>query len=67
MRKPIAIIAVLIFMGVWIWGAGTIGTQLTGMPGWQQLVFYVVAGLGWIVPLRPLFKWMNSGIQPGED
>ncbi|GGH21406.1 hypothetical protein GCM10007036_25660 [Alsobacter metallidurans] len=24
-----------------------------------QAIFYVVAGIGWIVPLMPLIKWME--------
>ncbi len=67
MRKPIAVVAVLAFMALWIWGAGTIGSGLTGAPGWLQLVYYLIAGLGWILPLRPVFVWMNSGVQPDED
>lgn len=67
MRKPIAVLVVLAFMALWIWGAATIGTQMTDMSGWLQLGFYLVAGLGWILPLRPVFKWMNSGAPPDED
>lgn len=24
-----------------------------------QAIFYVVAGIGWIIPLMPLIKWME--------
>ena len=67
MRKPIAMLVMLAFMALWIWGAGTVGTHLTGIPDWAQLVFYVVAGIGWILPLRPLLKWMNANEVPDED
>jgi hypothetical protein len=26
-----------------------------------QLAFFLVAGLGWGVPIFPLIRWMNSG------
>ncbi len=26
--------------------------------GWQFL-FYIVAGLGWVLPAMPLIKWMS--------
>lgn len=59
-RKPIAILALLAILISWVVIAATIGSAITGAPGWVQLVFYVVAGIGWIVPLRPIFMWMNS-------
>ncbi len=67
MRKLIAIAVMLAFMALWIWGAGTVGTHLTGASPWLQLVFYVVAGIGWILPLRPVLKWMNANEVPEED
>lgn len=67
MRKPIAVIVMLAFLTFWIWAAGTLGTHLTGLPRWVQLVFYVVAGIGWIIPLRPLFLWMNANQPPEEE
>ena len=26
-----------------------------------QLVFYVVAGIVWITPMKPLLRWMEGG------
>ena len=28
------------------------------MSGWQML-FYVVTGLGWVLPAMPLIRWMS--------
>ena len=50
----------LIFLGTWIWGAATIGSMLVTAPKWLSLIFFVVAGIGWAVPLKPVFNWMNS-------
>ena len=60
MRKIIASIIMLAFLALWIFLAATIGTQLTGAPGWLQLIFYIIAGFTWVLPLRPLMRWMNS-------
>lgn len=60
LRKPIAILALFVILGVWIWLAAIIGSMLIDEPRWMQLVFYVVAGIGWVIPLRPIFIWMNS-------
>ncbi len=67
MRKPLTILALIAFMLVWVWAAVTIGTRLTGLPGWVQLVFYIAAGTLWVLPLRPLLAWMNAAEPPEED
>jgi hypothetical protein len=59
-RRIVASIVLLVFLGVWIWGAATIGSMLVTAPKWMSLIFFVVAGIGWAVPLKPVFKWMNS-------
>ena len=28
---------------------------------WIAAVYYVVAGIGWILPAMPLIKWMSGG------
>ena len=60
-RRIIASLALLIFLVVWVWGAATLGTYLTTGPKWLSLLYFIVAGIGWVLPLRPVFKWMNSG------
>lgn len=59
-RKPIAGLIMIAVLTAWIVAAATIGTRLTGAPGWLQLGFYVLAGVAWVLPLRPVFRWMNS-------
>ncbi|MEM9739311.1 MAG: DUF2842 domain-containing protein [Pseudomonadota bacterium] len=59
-RKPIAVLALFVILTIWIVVATSIGSTITGAPGWLQLIFYAVAGIGWIFPMRPIFHWMNS-------
>lgn len=28
---------------------------------WISAIYYVVAGLGWVLPAMPLIKWMSKG------
>ena len=37
------------------------GDEGTGEHWAVQLAFYLVAGLGWGVPILPLLSWMNRG------
>ncbi|MEO0786118.1 MAG: DUF2842 domain-containing protein [Pseudomonadota bacterium] len=60
MRKPIAILALFAVLGVWIVVATMIGSEIATAPGLLQLIFYIVAGIGWVIPMRPIFMWMNS-------
>jgi L-lactate permease len=34
---------------------------LQNAAAWAQGIFYVVGGLGWIVPIMPLIRWMEGG------
>ncbi|TMJ19303.1 MAG: DUF2842 domain-containing protein [Alphaproteobacteria bacterium] len=34
---------------------------LGGLPGWLHALYYLVAGIAWILPLRPLLRWMETG------
>ena len=59
MRKVIAALAILAIIALWIFLIATIGSKMTGQPVWVQLPFYIIAGVAWIFPLRPIFAWMN--------
>ncbi len=61
-RKALGCFALLAYMAVYAAIAATIGAALAPLvPIWAQLVFYAVAGVIWIFPLKPLFGWMNRG------
>jgi hypothetical protein len=34
---------------------------LQNAPSYAQGLFYVIGGLGWIVPIMPLIRWMEGG------
>ncbi|MCR9270470.1 MAG: DUF2842 domain-containing protein [Henriciella sp.] len=59
-RRIVASIAILTFLAIWIWGAATIGTMLATAPKWITLIYFIIAGIGWAVPLKPVLSWMNS-------
>lgn len=64
MRKLITMIVTILFLAIWAMVAATIGSGITEWPQLVQLVFYVVAGIGWVFPLKPLMAWMNSAPKP---
>lgn len=66
-RKPIAMLIMLAYLALWVWGAASVGAAIDGAPAWAELIYYVAAGTLWVLPLRPLFRWMNAAQPPEEE
>lgn len=60
-RKPAGIFAILTLILLW----AVLIASLSGLVGgWHwvfQLLFYLVTGIVWIMPLKPLLLWMETG------
>jgi hypothetical protein len=59
-RKFFGTIALLVLVVVW----SLMGMAAAQMPwlansGLLQAVFYVVAGIGWVLPAMPIISWMS--------
>lgn len=60
LRKFIGAFALLTLVIVWALVAMALAqTVLTSVNGWLAAVYYVVAGLGWVLPAMPLIRWMS--------
>lgn len=46
-----------------VWAAliASIADVVSAWPALVQLVFYIVAGLIWILPLKPILRWSETG------
>tara|TARA_Y100001001_G_scaffold13718_3_gene12268 strand:+ start:3964 stop:4224 length:261 start_codon:yes stop_codon:yes gene_type:complete len=66
-RKIVASLILLGFMVCWIIMVGTVGPMVSAWPKWAELLFYVFAGIGWIIPFKPIFAWMNRNAPTQED
>lgn len=60
-RKPAGIFVILGLIALWSVLIGSMANILAGWPWPVQLVFYVVTGIVWITPLKPLLLWMETG------
>lgn len=59
-RKAIGCFGLLAYLALYAVLAASLGVTLAPiLPTWAELVFYAVAGVIWIFPLKPLFGWMN--------
>jgi hypothetical protein len=59
-RKLLGTIALLLLAAVWsLMGMTLAQTPWLANSGLLQAVFYVVAGLGWVLPAMPIVSWMQ--------
>jgi hypothetical protein len=60
-RKLIGGVALLVLVIVWALAAMALAqSALTSINGWIAALYYVIAGLGWVLPAMPLVKWMQK-------
>jgi hypothetical protein len=58
-RKFVGTVVLLVLVCVWALLAMALAQSvLTDINGFVAVIYYVVAGLGWIVPAMPLISWM---------
>ena len=58
-RKLIGTVALLILVCVWgLLAMALAQSVLTNINGFVAALYYVVAGLGWVLPAMPLIAWM---------
>lgn len=59
-RKLIGLFAIIGFLAGYIWLFSTLADYVPKQ--WAvQMIFFVIAGIGWGVPILPLISWMNRG------
>lgn len=60
-RKPVGAIAIIAIIIGWCALIATFSATIGAWPGFIQLPFYVVGGIIWIFPLKPVLLWMETG------
>jgi hypothetical protein len=58
-RKFVGTIALLVLVSVWgLLAMALAQSVLTDINGFVAALYYVIAGLGWVLPAMPLISWM---------
>ena len=58
-RKFLGTILLLVLVVVWsLAGMAAAQMPLIANSGWLQAIYYVVVGLGWVLPAMPIISWM---------
>jgi hypothetical protein len=60
-RKPAGMLAILLLILFWVVLVASFSAEIGALPILVQLVIYVVLGIVWIAPLKPLLLWMETG------
>jgi Protein of unknown function (DUF2842) len=60
-RKPAGILMILLLIAAWAFVVVTVAEALPTLPWPLEALFFVAAGIVWILPLRPLLRWMELG------
>ena len=59
-RKLLGAVALLLLAFAWsMMGMVMAQFPLIANSGWLQAVYYVVVGMGWVLPAMPIVSWMQ--------
>jgi Protein of unknown function (DUF2842) len=60
-RKPLGVLAICVLIAVWAGLVIAASPWIGRLPWWAQAVVYLITGVVWILPLKPLLAWMEGG------
>jgi len=60
-RKLVGIALILLLIGAWATFIASLARFVGGWPVLVQAPFYLVMGIIWIIPLKPLVRWIQTG------
>ena len=60
-RKLVGIALILLIILVWAALVASLAPFVGSWPVLIQAPFYLVVGLAWIIPLKPLVRWIETG------
>jgi hypothetical protein len=60
-RKPVGALGIIFYVMIWVVVIATFSAEIGSLPIVVQLLIYVVLGVVWIAPLKPVLRWMELG------
>lgn len=60
-RNGAGIAMILLLIAIWGLIVVALSPWVAQLPFVVEMLFYIVAGIGWIFPVRPLLVWMETG------
>jgi hypothetical protein len=59
-RKPAGALAIVALIIGWTAAVASLSGPIGRLPTIVQAIVYLIAGVVWIIPLRPLLVWMEG-------
>jgi hypothetical protein len=60
-RAPAGTFGILAWIALWVVLVASLSGSVGGWPVLLQAVFYLIAGIAWIAPLKPVLQWIETG------
>ena len=60
-RKPFGMFLIVTIIVVWCVVIASASASIGTLPALLQAPIYLAAGIVWILPLKPLLQWMETG------
>ncbi|MEN3971227.1 DUF2842 domain-containing protein [Sphingomicrobium sp. XHP0235] len=60
-RVAIGVLGIVLWISAWTALVVSASDWVSTWPVLVQMLFYLVAGLGWVIPLKPALRWMETG------
>ena len=67
MRKFIGAVLIVAWLIAYVAVAAVVGDRVLKEALFVQIIFFPIAGLAWVLPLKPLLKWMHAKDAPKES
>ena len=60
-RKPFGILLIVLIIVAWTAAVASLSPWIGELPALLEALVYLAAGIIWILPLKPLLLWMETG------
>ena len=60
-RKPVGIFTILAIIAIWSIIVASNAAVIGALPVLLQSIIYLIAGIIWIFPVKPILQWMETG------
>ena len=67
MRKPLGALIIVVWIVCYVAVAAVIGDRIASEHWFWKVLYFPIAGLAWVLPLKPLLRWMHAKDAPKES
>ena len=60
-RAPAGAFSIIAWIVLWVVLVASLSGSVGTWPVLAQALFYLVAGVAWILPLKPILHWIETG------